>query len=311
VIGTDVVATIGDTPLVELTRVSESLSGRVFVKLENRNPLGSVKDRIARAMIEAAERSGELVPGSGQTIVEATSGNTGIALAYVGAVKGYRVVLTMPETMSVERRRLLAALGAELELTAGTKGMAEAVDRAEEISRERDGAILVRQFANDANPAAHEKTTGPEIIRATEGRVDAFVAGVGTGGTITGVGRALGAVGIDARIVAVEPTESPVLSGGAPGAHQIQGIGAGFVPPVLDRSLIDEVVTVSAREAANAARRVARHEGILGGISAGANVHAALQLAARPEFGGKTIVTVICDTGERYLTTWLYEEGNV
>lgn len=304
----NVLETIGDTPIVELHQLCGELPARVLVKLENRNPLGSVKDRIALSMVEAAEREGHLEPGKGQWIVEATSGNTGIALAYVGAVKGYRVLLTMPETMSVERRRLLVALGAELELTPGTSGMAEAVERAEAITHRRDGAVLMRQFANPANPSVHEMTTGPEIWRQTGGAVDIFVAGVGTGGTITGVGRALRARNRSVVLCAVEPENSAVISGGNAGAHRIQGIGAGFLPPVLDRGLLDEVISVSADEAAQTARALARKEGIFAGISAGANVCVALRLAERRENRGKTIVTVICDTGERYLTTWLYEE---
>ncbi len=302
---TNVVGTIGETPLVALPRISRGLPGRVLVKLENRNPLASVKDRIGKAMIEAAEDRGDLGPGS--TIVEATSGNTGIALAYVGAVKGYSVILTMPETMSQERRRLLQALGATVELTPGDRGMNGAVTRAEEIVRDTPGAVMMYQFSNPANPAVHEATTGPEIWRDTNGTVDVFVAGVGTGGTITGVGRALRARKDTVRLVAVEPEDSPVLSGGDPGAHPIQGIGAGFVPPVLDRSLIDEIITVDGESAAETSRRLAREEGIFSGISAGANVYAALQLAQKQENAGKTIVTVICDTGERYLSTWLYE----
>jgi len=301
-----VLNTIGTTPLVELSRLHGIEDARVLVKLENRNPLGSVKDRIALAMIEDAERAGRLSPGS--TIVEATSGNTGIALAYVGAAKGYRVVLAMPESMSVERRRLLSALGAELVLTPGDHGMAESVEQAEAIARRRDDAVLMRQFANAANPAAHEEATGPEIWADSGGSVDIFVAGVGTGGTITGVGRALRARNPGVALYAVEPAESPVLSGGTAGAHPIQGIGAGFVPPVLDRSILSGVITVTASDAAAVARTLARREGILAGISAGANVWSALELAKQKENKGKTIVTVICDTGERYLSTWLYEE---
>ncbi len=298
--------TIGNTALIPLDRFCRDLPGRVLAKLEHRNPMGSVKDRIALSMIEDAERAGRLSPG--QTIVEATSGNTGIALAYVGAIKGYRVLIAMPETMSVERRRLLSALGAELELTPGNRGMGDAVARTEQIAREREGAVLMRQFANPANPAAHEHGTGPEIWNETEGRVGIFVAGVGTGGTITGVGRALRDRNKAVEIYGVEPAESPVLSGGDPGAHAIQGIGAGFVPPVLDRSVLTGVLTVTAQDAASAARELALSEGVLAGISAGANVWAARQLAAKPENEGKEIVTVICDTGERYLSTWLYEE---
>ena len=298
--------TVGRTPLVELRTLGKGLPGRVLVKLENRNPLGSVKDRIGLAMIAAARGRGEL--SSGGTIVEATSGNTGIALAWAGAALGYRVILTMPDTMSVERRRLLRALGARLELTDGRRAMSGAVERAEEIVRREAGAILLRQFSNPANPAAHEAGTGPEIWEAAEGRVDIFVAGVGTGGTITGVGRALRRRNPHVRLVAVEPAESPVLSGGIAAPHGIQGIGAGFVPPVLDRSLLTEVRTVSTAEAAATARALARQEGIVAGVSAGANVAAALSLAAEAHNEGTRIVTVVCDTGERYISTWLYEE---
>jgi len=302
----DITDSVGRTPLVAPRRLGTGLPGRILFKMENRNPYGSVKDRIALPMIRAAA-GGELPP-AGTTIVEATSGNTGIALAWVGAALGYRVVLTMPDTMSEERRRLLQALGAVLELTDGREAMNGAVDRAEEIGAVTPGALLVRQFSNTANPGAHEATTGPEIWEATGGGVDIFVAGVGTGGTLSGVGRALRARKPAVGVVAVEPAESPVISGGSPGAHAIQGIGAGFVPPVLDRSVLSGVETVSAEEAARTARRLAREEGILGGISGGANVAAALRLAARESNRGKTIVTVICDTGERYLSTWLYEE---
>ena len=274
--------------------------------MENRNPLGSVKDRIARGMILAAEESGELAPGG--TIVEATSGNTGIGLAWIGAQRGYRVVLTMPETMSPERRRLLGALGAEFELTPGNGGMASAAERAREITSRTTGAVMMNQFSNPANPNAHEGSTGPEIWRDTSGEIDVFVAGVGTGGTITGTGRYLRKQRPDIELVAVEPTDSPVLSGGQPGAHGIQGIGAGFVPDVLDRSLLTGISTVETAAAGATARKLATREGIFTGISGGANVAAALELAGREEYEGKTIVTVICDTGERYLSTWLYGE---
>lgn len=303
-----IVDTIGNTPLIPLNRMCRGMPGRVLVKLENNNPLGSVKDRIGRAMIEAAEKQELLNPGA--TIVEATSGNTGIALAYVGAVKGYTVVLTMPETMSIERRRLLVALGARVVLTDGARAMNGAVERAEEILRDTPGAVMMKQFSNPANPAAHETTTGPEIWDQSGGTVDVFVAGVGTGGTITGVGRALRARKPSVKLVAVEPANSPVLSGGTPGSHTIQGIGAGFVPQVLDRSLLDRVIAIDGEDAARVSRRLAHEEGIFSGISAGANVHAALQLAADEQYRDKTIVTVICDTGERYLSTWLYEEAS-
>lgn len=302
-----VLETTGGTPLVALQRLDRGLPGRVLLKLECRNPLGSVKDRVGVAMVEEAERCRELVPGS--TIVEATSGNTGIALAYVGAVKGYSVVITMPETMSVERRRLLEAFGARVVLTEGSRGMKGAMERAEEIVRETAGAVMMRQFSNAANPAVHENTTGPEIWHQSGGLVDFFVAGVGTGGTITGVGRALRARNRSVLLVAVEPDSSSVLSGGMPGPHLIQGIGAGFVPAVLDRSLLDRIVTVSADEAVRACRDCAEQEGIFSGISGGANLHAALQIAQERASEGKTIVTVVCDTGERYLSTMATKGG--
>ncbi|MFW5689721.1 MAG: cysteine synthase A [Spirochaetota bacterium] len=297
---------VGRTPMVWLNRLGAGLPGRVAVKLENFNPASSVKDRIGLAMIEAAEADGTLKPGS--TIVEATSGNTGIALAYIGAVKGYRVVLTMPDTMSVERRRLLRAFGAELELTPGPRGMSAAVERAEEIVGSNPDAVMASQFRNPANPRIHRETTAREIWDDTEGGVDVFVAGVGTGGTITGAGGRLKELKPSLITVAVEPDTSPVLSGGEPGPHKIQGIGPGFVPEVLDMSVIDEVIPVSSADASATARELARAEGILGGVSAGGNVWAALQVARRPESEDKTIVTVICDTGERYLSTWLFEE---
>ena len=305
-IAADMTELVGKTPLVQINRLSQGLPGRVVAKLENFNPGSSVKDRIGLAMIEAAERDGQLTPGA--TIVEATSGNTGIALAWVGAVKGYRVVLTMPDTMSVERRRLLTALGAELRLTPGPDGMKGAVALAEDIVAKTAGAVMARQFENPANPQIHRESTAEEIWADTEGNVDIFVAGVGTGGTVTGVGGRLKELRADIKAVAVEPESSPVLSGGTPGPHKIQGIGAGFIPNVLDRSILDEVVRVTAEDATETARRLAKEEGILCGVSAGANVWAALDVAARDENEGKTIVTVICDTGERYLSTWLFEE---
>lgn len=305
-IADDITALVGNTPLVRLNRLADGLPGDVVVKLESFNPASSVKDRIGLAMIEAAERDGALVPGG--VIVEATSGNTGIALAYVGAVKGYSVILTMPDTMSVERRRLLAALGARVELTPGDEGMRGALARAKEIVDATPLAIQARQFENPANPEIHRRTTAEEIWRDTDGHVDIFVAGVGTGGTITGTGSRLKELNPDLRAIAVEPDGSPVLSGGEPGPHTIQGIGAGFVPEVLDREVIDEVIRVTAEDAGATARALATREGILGGVSAGANVWAALEVAARAESAGKTIVTVICDTGERYLSTWLFEE---
>lgn len=297
---------VGKTPLVKLNTLTRGLNATILVKMESFNPMSSVKDRIGLAMVRAAERSGALKPGG--TIVEATSGNTGIALAFVGAALGYRVVLTMPETMSLERRKLLKILGAELELTPGNLGMKGAVDRAKELLKEIPGAVEMAQFANPANPAIHYETTGPEIWEDSGGKVDALVAGVGTGGTITGAGRFLREKNPAVRLIAVEPDVSAVLSGGTPAPHKIQGIGAGFVPDVLDRSLLDEVMTVSAEDAGSTARSLAREEGILCGISAGGNVWAAIQVAKRPEMEGKTIVTVICDTGERYLSTWLFDE---
>ena len=301
-----VLSTIGKTPLVGLQRLDHGLPGRVLLKLENRNPLGSVKDRIGLAMVRDAEDRGVLQPGG--TIVEATSGNTGIALAYVGASLGYRVVLTMPETMSQERRRLLSALGARLELTEGAAGMKGAVALAEQVGQEEPGAVMLSQFTNPANPRIHEETTGPEIWEDTQGAVDIFVAGVGTGGTVSGVGRALKQRKQSVEIVAVEPADSPVIGGGNPGPHKIQGIGAGFIPTNLDRSVLSSVETITAHEAGETARRLSREEGIFCGISAGSNAAVALRLAAREENYGKTIVTIICDTGERYLSTWLFEE---
>lgn len=302
----DITQAVGHTPLIRLNRLTAGLEATVLVKLESTNPLGSVKDRIGVAMIEAAEKSGKLKPGG--LIVEPTSGNTGIALAFVCAAKGYKLILAMPETMSVERRQLLKILGAELVLTEGTKGMRGAVEKAEEIVRKTPGAYMPQQFNNPANADIHRKTTAEEIWNDTGGAVDIFVAGVGTGGTLTGVGEGLKQKKPSARVVAVEPVDSPVLSGGKPGPHKIQGIGAGFVPGVLNTKLYDEVVKVRHEDAGATAKQLARKEGILGGISAGANVWTALQIAKRPESKGKTIVTVICDTGERYLSTWLFQE---
>jgi cysteine synthase A len=296
---------IGNTPLVRLRRLTEHLDAEIFCKLESHNPLSSVKDRIGLAMIEAAERDGRLQEGS--AIVEATSGNTGIALAYIGAAKGYRVILTMPDTMSVERRRLLQAFGAELVLTPGSEGMNAAVERAYQIVRETPGAIMTEQFSNPANPEIHYRTTGPEIWEDMQHDVDALVAGVGTGGTISGASRRLKELNPSFRALAVEPASSAVLSGGQPGPHKIQGIGAGFVPQVYDASVVDEVVQVTEEDATATARALARKEGILCGVSAGANVAASLEVARRPEFAGKRLVTIICDTGERYLSTWLFE----
>jgi cysteine synthase A len=302
----NITQTIGRTPLVKLNSLSRGLKATVAVKMESRNPLGSVKDRIGVAMIEAAEKSGELKPGS--TIVEPTSGNTGIGLAFTAAAKGYKLILTMPETMSMERRKLLAALGAELILTPGAEGMPGAIKKAEELVGTLPNAYMPQQFDNAANPEIHRQTTAMEIWDDTDGKVDLFVAGVGTGGTLTGVGSVLKKKKPGVKIVAVEPADSPVISGGKPGPHKIQGIGAGFIPTNLDTKLIDEVIAISADDAGKTARRLAKEEGILCGISAGGNVWAALELAKRPENEGKLIVTVICDSGERYLSTWLFDE---
>jgi cysteine synthase len=300
-----VTETVGKTPLVKLNRLAGDIPATVLVKMESHNPLGSVKDRIGVAMIEAAELSGTLKPGA--TIVEPTSGNTGIALAFTAAAKGYKLILTMPETMSMERRKLLAALGAELILTPGSDGMPGAIAKAAELVKTIPGACMPQQFDNPANPEIHSKTTAVEIWDDTDGAVDLFVAGVGTGGTLSGVGRVLKKEKPSVKLVAVEPVESAVISGGDPGPHKIQGIGAGFIPKNLDTKLVDEVLQVSAENAGETARRLAKEEGILCGISAGGNVWAALELARRPENKGKTVVTVVCDTGERYLSTWLYD----
>ena len=300
---------VGRTPLVRLSRIDEGTGARIVGKLESFNPAGSVKDRIGLNMIEAAEAAGAITPGK-TVIVEPTSGNTGIALAFVAAAKGYRCILTMPETMSVERRNLLRAYGAELVLTPGADGMRGAIAAATEIADKTDDAFIPQQFENPANPDIHRRATAEEIWNDTDGQVDAFVAGVGTGGTVTGVGEILKERNPDILIAAVEPVESPVLSGGTPGPHRIQGIGAGFVPGVLNTKAYDEVIQCAVPDAFEMARRLARTEGVLVGISAGADVWAALQVAKRPEFAGKTIVTVLCDTGERYLTVpGLYDEG--
>jgi len=300
----DITETIGGTPLVRLGRVAGGLGAAVVAKLESFNPLGSVKDRIGVSMIEAAERAGLIREGT--VVLEPTSGNTGIALAFACAARGYKLVLTMPDTMSVERRSLLQALGAELVLTPGSEGMSGAVRKAEEMA-ERDNRYFVpQQFKNPANPEIHRRTTAEEIWQDTDGGVDVLVAGVGTGGTITGIAQAIKSRKESFRVVAVEPSASPILSGGQPGPHKIQGIGAGFVPEVLEVSLVDEVVQVTDGEAAEMARRLAREEGILGGISSGAATRAALRVAARPESEGKLIVVILPDTGERYLSTDLF-----
>ncbi len=301
----DVTALVGNTPLVRINRLFAGSPAQVVAKLEFYNPANSVKDRIGVAIIDAAEASGELPPGG--TIVEATSGNTGIALAMVGAARGYRVVLTMPESMSKERRALLRAFGAELILTDPAKGMKGAVDRADEVVAERPGAILARQFANAANPEIHRRTTAEEIWRDTDGGVDIVVAGIGTGGTITGVGQVLKERKPGVQIIAVEPAESPILNGGQPGPHKIQGIGANFVPEVLDRGVYDEVIDVNIGQSVELARRAATEEGLLVGLSSGAALYAAGQVAARPENAGKTIVVIIPSFGERYLSTVLFE----
>ncbi len=301
----DVTALVGRTPLVRINRLFPDSVATVAAKLEFYNPANSVKDRIGVAIIDAAEASGALPPGG--TIVEATSGNTGIALAMVGAARGYHVVLTMPESMSKERRALLRAFGAELILTDPSTGMKGAVAKAEEVAAERKGAILARQFANEANPEIHRRTTAEEIWADTDGAVDIVVAGIGTGGTITGVGQVLKARKPGVHIVAVEPEESPILNGGAPGPHKIQGIGANFVPEILDTTVYDEVIDVNAGQAVDYARRAATQEGLLVGISSGAALYAAGQVAARPENAGKTIVVIIPSFGERYLSTVLFE----
>lgn len=299
---------IGGTPLLRLTNIErqEGLAARLLAKLEYLNPAGSAKDRIAKAMIDTAEREGKLGPGS--VLIEPTSGNTGIGLAAVAAARGYRVIIVMPDSMSVERRRLMRAYGAELVLTEGARGMAGAIARAEELAKEIPGGLIAGQFTNPANPAAHRATTGPEIWADTDGQVDIFVAGVGTGGTITGVGQYLKAQNPAVRVVAVEPAGSAVLGGGKPGPHGLQGIGAGFVPAVLDTGVYDEVFPVRDEEAYAAGRMAGRREGILVGISSGAALWAAIQLAKRPEHAGKTIVALLPDTGDRYLSTPLFAD---
>lgn len=301
-----IVDTIGGTPLVRIKNLTEGKGATVLAKIESFNPANSVKDRIGKAIIEAAEASGELKPGG--TIIEATSGNTGIALAMVGNAKGYHVILTMPETMSTERRVMLRAYGAEIVLTPGAEGMQGAVDKANEILANTDNAILARQFANEANLKIHRETTAEEVWNDTDGDVDIFVAGVGTGGTVSGVGQVLKERKSDVTVVAVEPAASPLLTEGKAGPHKIQGLGANFIPEILDRKVLDEVITVSNEEAVEWSRKLGNAEAILGGISAGANIKAAIELAGRPENEGKTIVTVIPDFGERYISTILYED---
>ena len=301
---------IGHTPLLEVTNIeaADNLAARVLVKLEYFNPAGSAKDRIAKAMLDEAERTGKIRRNDGYTIIEPTSGNTGVGLSSVAAARGYRLIITMPETMSVERRQLMRGYGAELVLTEGPLGMKGAIAKAEELARETPKSMIAGQFVNPANPAIHEATTGPEIWEDTDGKVDILVAGVGTGGTITGTGRYLKKQNPQVEIVAVEPADSPVLSGGKPGPHKIQGIGAGFVPEALDTSIYDKIMPVAAEDAFAAGRRLGHEEGVLVGISSGAALHAALELARKTENAGKTIVAVMPDTGERYLSTPLFSE---
>ena len=305
---TSVEQLIGNTPLLELTNIEkeEGLGARIFAKLEYLNPAGSAKDRIGKAMIDDAEASGKLKPGS--VIIEPTSGNTGIGLACVGGVRGYRVIIVMPDTMSMERRLLMKAYGAELVLTEGAKGMKGAIEKAEELAAEIPGSFIPGQFDNPANPAAHKATTGPEIWRDLDGKVDVFVAGVGTGGTLTGTGADLKEQNPEVKIVAVEPADSPLLGGGKAGAHELQGIGANFIPAVLDTKIYDEVIAVTSEDAFAAGRQLGRREGVLVGISSGAAAWAALQLAKRPENQGKNIVVLLPDTGDRYLSSRMFTE---
>lgn len=297
---------IGHTPLLELTHIEEGLGARILAKLEYFNPAGSVKDRVAKAMLDDAEQSGKLNKGS--VIIEPTSGNTGIGLASVAAARGYRIIIVMPETMSVERRQIMKAYGAELVLTEGAKGMKGAIEKAEELAKEIPNSFIPGQFVNPANPAAHKATTGPEIWEDTDGKVDIFVAGVGTGGTVTGVGEYLKTKNPNVKIVAVEPASSPVLSKGTAGAHKIQGIGAGFIPETLNTKVYDEVIAVENEAAFEAGREIGKKEGVLVGISSGAAIWAAKELAKRPENKGKTIVALLPDTGDRYLSTALFAE---
>jgi cysteine synthase A len=301
----NILGKIGNTPVVQINRLNRG-NARVFAKIESFNPGGSAKDRVALAMIDEAERGGRLK--SGATIIEPTSGNTGVALALVAAIRGYRLILTMPETMSVERRKLAAAYGAQIVLTDGAKGMQGAIDKALELHAGIPGSFIAQQFENPANPSCHKTRTGPEIWEALDGEIDAFVATVGTGGTLTGTAEFLKSKKPDIKICAVEPDESAVLSGGKPGPHRIQGIGAGFVPKVLNTAVIDEVIRVSADDAGETARQAARQEGLLVGISSGAALYAAMELSKRREFAGKNVVTLLPDTGERYLSTWLFDD---
>lgn len=301
-----IIEAIGNTPLIRMRKIDEGLSGNIYGKAEFFNPLSSVKDRIGLAMIEAAEKEGKL--NKDTVVVEPTSGNTGIALAFVCAAKGYKLILTMPDTMSVERRALLKIFGAEVVLTPGEKGMTGAVQKAEEICKKTKNAFMPQQFENPANPEVHQKTTAEEIWKDLDGKVDILVAGIGTGGSITGIGNFLKEKNPKVKIIGVEPETSSVLSGGEPGSHKIQGIGAGFIPKVLKKELLDEIITLSDEIAGEYARRLAREEGLLVGISSGANVAASVQVASREENKGKNIVTILCDTGERYLSTWLFKE---
>ncbi|PIQ85445.1 MAG: cysteine synthase A [Candidatus Omnitrophica bacterium CG11_big_fil_rev_8_21_14_0_20_43_6] len=305
----DITKTVGNTPLVKLNRIAKGSGATVLAKLESFNPLSSVKDRIGVAMIEDAEKRGVLKKDT--TIIEPTSGNTGVALAFVAAAKGYKLILTMPDTMSIERRQLLAIFGAQLVLTPGTEGMKGAVKKAEELAKETPNSIVLQQFNNPANPEIHRKTTAEEIWNDTEGQVDIVVSGVGTGGTITGISEVIKKKKPSFKAIAVEPDASPVLSGGAPGPHKIQGIGAGFIPQVLNRDMVDEVIRVSNDDAGVTARALAKSDGILVGISSGAALWAALEVAKRKENKGKVIVVILPDTGERYLTTWLFQEVKV
>jgi cysteine synthase len=302
----DVTQLVGGTPLVRLNRLTEGLDATVAVKLEFYNPANSVKDRIGVAIVDAAEKSGALKPGG--TIVEGTSGNTGIALAMVGAARGYKVILTMPETMSTERRVMLRAYGAEIVLTPGSEGMRGAVEKAQDIVANTENSIWAQQFANQANPEIHRTTTAEEVWADTDGKVDIFVAGIGTGGTVTGVGQVLKERKPDVQVIAVEPKDSAILNGGAPGPHKIQGLGANFVPEILDTNIYDEVLDASLEDSVRVARQLGVQEGILGGISSGAIVWGALELAKRPENAGKLIVAVVCDFGERYISTVLYDD---
>ncbi len=302
----NITETIGNTPLVKLNKIVKGLYADVFVKIESFNPLSSVKDRLGIALIEAAEKNGLIKKDT--VIIEPTSGNTGIALAFICASRGYKLILTMPETMSVERRQLLKILGAELVLTEGPKGMKGAIEKAEELVRSNSNSFMPAQFDNPANPEIHKKTTAVEIWNDTEGNVDYFVAGVGTGGTITGVAEFLKSKNKEIKIIAVEPKDSPVISGGNPGPHKIQGIGAGFIPKVLKKELIDEIIQVSSDNAGETAKKLAKEEGILVGISSGAALWAGLEIAKRPQAKGKKVVVLLPDSGERYLTTWLFQE---